>query len=326
MQRLWPALVAVVAMTCGLVATAEEAAPPPQPQSPPTFAWPDGLVLDVTFSVDGKRIRGGTTESTRSSSGFQWTVAVDDEGRRTVRRDALPKAPSQIVELPVDANGERVPYFKEVQELIDDLGSYVPAFVVDRNGTFVRAEGLEKTIERRDLILDRAAAPAPLRAQLASLLSEEAAELRVADEWKMMVESWLAFDWSAGSEFEQERIGRVNETQPPVTLIVTFRHLGSVPCGAGDEAESCIALEAISEPDPEDVELLLRRTRVHDVTDLQDFTLENRIYVEAHPETMVPTKFEVYRLYVADYGPEAPDNVFTHDERRRTWRFVEAGE
>lgn len=326
MQRLWPTLAAVVAAICCLAATAEEAAQPQEPpaQPQPTFAWPDGLVLDVTFSVAGTRVRGGTTQQTHSTTRYKLTVEVDDEGRRTIRRDKLPSLPSPLDELPVDDDGERVPHFQEVQELIDDLGSYVPAFVVDRHGTFVAAEGLDQTLARRDLILDRSAAPPLLRLRLEALLSEEAAELRVADEWKMMVESWLQHDWSAGGEFEQERYGQVNETLPPVTIQVIFRHIGSVPCGPADAAKSCIALEAISQPDPEEVEEILRRTRVHDVTDLQGFTLENRIYVEARPETMVPTTFEVYRLYTADYGPEAPDNVFTHDERRRTWRFVAA--
>jgi len=313
-------LAAVVVTLLAPAAIADQ----PRPRPLPSFDWPHGLALDVTLSVHAKRIRGGATETTDSTTHYRLTVEHGEDGRRTIRRDALPSAPTKT--LPTDARGNRVPYMGEIQALIDDLGSYVPAVVVDRHGSFVRAEGLDRTIERRDLILDRSAAPALLRQRLEALLTREAAELRVADEWKMMVEGWLAHDWSAGSEFEQERVGRVNETQPPITLVVTFRHLGSVPCGEGDEAGSCIALEAVSEPDPDDVAGLLKRTRVHDVTDLQDFTLENRIYVEAHPETMVPTLFEVYRLYVADYGPEAPENVFTHDERRRTWRFVEVEE
>lgn len=257
------------------------------------FAWPAGLKGTATYQST-ERVNNGTGEKNKTVSGTS-TFTVKAVGEDLIIHQ---QSPSVTVQSSVPEQAATM------QKLYEALGKVPLAFVVGRDGSYRRLDGLQEMRTAILTELEKSFAetlqqvPAADRQRVlgivAGALSAEQLEALFVAQWNREVAQWIDADLEQGEWYELETSSKVpmfNNAEIPLTA--RFRYGGRTPCNAADKKLSCVTLEMQSVADPEIV-----RQEVGDfVTKLagtslpitfDDMQCETYLRIVTEPSTLLP--------------------------------------
>jgi hypothetical protein len=251
------------------------------------FCWPPGLKAQVTNSS----VRSQTGAQTRSST-FRYTLSVLEQGANLRVRLDDPVADLSAAGAQVSA---------EVQARVDEqLEETLPDFLITPDGKLVGlvdVEGyqarLRGMIERRlPKNVDRAAA----KKAIDGSTSEAALNARLAQQWHVLVGSWVGGELPIGVEHTRQT--KVGPAEKPIGAIShSYGAARRVPCRRGGKARECVQLFLRSVPDDAAMNARIGQLttalgqRLPPMTRVKSAASEEAIQLVAEPECLVPHSF-----------------------------------
>jgi|GEM_PF-2534825 len=231
--------------------------PPVTPPSSDTvqlrFAWPAGLNGSATYQST-ERVSSGGSEKQQTVTGTS-TFTVKAAGDELI---ILQQSPSVTVQ---STDPEQT---ATLQKLYEALGKVPVAFVIGRDGSYRRLDGLKEIHATLLTELEKGFSetlrgmPAADRQRvldtLAGAVSAEQLEALFAAQWNREVAQWIDADLEQGEWYELEFSSSVpmfNNAEIPMTAL--FRYAGKTQCNAADKKLSCVTLEMQSSADPETI-------------------------------------------------------------------------
>jgi len=245
---------------CILLAVSSPAPGSIPPATPPSsgtvqlrFAWPAGLNGSATFQAT-ERVSSGASEKQQTVTGTS-TFTVKAAGDELIIHQ---QSPSVTVK---SSDPEQT---ATLQKLYEVLGKVPLAFVIGRDGSYRRLDGLQKMRSTLLTELEKGftetlqGMPAADRQRvidtLAGAVSAEQLEALFAAQWNREVAQWIDADLEQGEWYELEFSSRVpmfNNAEIP--MMAWFRYAGKTQCNAADKKLSCVVLEMESTADPETI-------------------------------------------------------------------------
>lgn len=136
-----------------------------------------------------------------------------------------------------------------IQNLLQQLMTQMPDYVVSTKGDFIRIENMGPYYERFEKALlqglpgDGTEVQAKAKQLMKRLISEEGLRASLEDDWNSSVYNWTGGSYVPGeiyTYFTQYQAAALGDTQFPMTL--TQQLAGHVPCHANDKKQSCVRL------------------------------------------------------------------------------------
>jgi hypothetical protein len=289
------------------------------------FAWPAGLKASVVARRFQVRNTGGNPDTTEVTVGYTMTVEEHPDGL-LVRYDDF-----RVLGIKTEDRGA-VP---SAQAIAEGFGAFLPDLVVSRSGELLRLEGTERLkSEIESLVAPLLGSATPQIDQLfETLLSEEFLTSKAAEEWNILVGSWIDSELEIGAVYELE----AEEYSPlspdiPIPFLYFFSLSSRRPCREGAPEPSCVVLEMRSYPEAEAVRRLIGEL-VETMTGqnlrgrfvYEEFEIENFVELIAEPGTLIPHTLEVKQeISGAGRVVGGPRSEFSQ-KRIRTVRFAYAG-
>jgi len=255
------------------------------------FGWKAGTVADVETT----RMRVRQTAEGADSTSVRATY--------TLRTLAHPDG------LLIEYTDFRLPDFQPAggpqtefaDELVERLAGILPSFVVSPEGEMLRLENVAQLRAQMDSLFAPVLAqlgdvPPELRALMQSLLGDEALTASAAQEWNLLVGTWVGGALEPGAVYGYE-------AEEPVPLIpgasvpmeYEFALTERTPCTEDTKATDCVVLEMYSAPDPEAMRKLLeeflRRLAPETLPGaiaFEELDILNTIVVILDPRTLLP--------------------------------------
>jgi hypothetical protein len=276
------------------------------------FRWPTG----TTARVDQEWVRVQSSPERHDSVGvrshYRMRVLAHAEGQ-------LISADSFVV-ASTFGFPERADAPAGVHQLVSQLGSYQPSFVVGSDGEFRRVDNVAQMKQLVDSIL------APLlgdvkevtpegQAFLRNATSEQALAASAAQEWNAIVGTWSGADWVVGEAYEtmlEEPVPIMPGLKIPMRY--EFGVAARVPCEPTARRASCVRLELYSEPDTSALRKLttdlltqLGTSAKEVVNGLMNLRTMNEITLIAEPRTLRPYSVTRVRRVEASVAPGADE-------------------
>jgi hypothetical protein len=209
------------------------------------FGWPVGMSARVHQDWSRVQSRSGRRDSTHVVTSYRLRVAAHPKGR-------LIQADSFRVLAPSTAGQAVGP-----EQLLARLGSFVPSYVVTREGEFVGVEGLAQMKSALDslfapMLAELQSAPAAARQLLTAATSEEALTASAAADWNIVAGTWAGADWEIGEVYTadaEEGIPILPGVQIKMSYAFSAAERVSCPGASDSAARRCVRLEMRSEPD-----------------------------------------------------------------------------
>lgn len=181
--------------------------------------------------------RKGTHEM--QMSGTTTVRPLKDEGLLVSTRVSDFKASSS------DPDEEKNP---AMQDLLQQVTSEIPDYVVSNDGEFIRVESLSAFYKRLEQAVLKALpddrdTQKKARKLLKSVLPEEAVLASVQDGWNKEVQNWAGGSYAVGESYTYEtqyQMPALGEAMFPMS--VSQKLAGRVPCHEQDKARSCVKL------------------------------------------------------------------------------------
>jgi hypothetical protein len=283
-----------------------------------TFAWP----ASVRARVEGERYRERHTDTRHdtSVSRLSYRMTAEREGDEYIIR-------FDEFELPASPRG-----LSMEATFVERIGTLVPSYRVNTAGEFTR---LENPAAIRALLDSVTASvlpkgqptPPQLQAFLASVTSDDALAASAAQDWNLLVGTWV------GGEFEVGQAYVISGEEPiPVFQNATVRFdyefavLRRLPCDsvAAPAALDCVELQMVSKPDSAAMRELVKKLTTSLVPDSEgvvftNFSLENVVTVVARPETLLPVYLSVYKEVTTTAREEGKEETLFQIDVRTQW-------
>ncbi len=284
------------------------------------------VVLAILLLVAAAEDLGAQRRADSVSLRFKWatgtTARVDQEWirvqRSPERRDSVGVRSHYRLRVLAHAEGqlissdsfvvagtfgfpERAGAPASVQQLVTQLGSYQPSFVVSGDGEFRRVDNVAQMKQLVDSILapllrDAKEVTPEGQAFLRNATSEQALAASAAQEWNAIVCSWSGADWVVGEAYEtmlEEPVPIMPGLRIPMRY--EFGVAARVPCEPAARPASCVRLELYSEPDTSALRKLttdlltqLGASGKDVVNSLMNLRTMNEITLIAEPRTLRP--------------------------------------
>ena len=209
------------------------------------FGWPVGMSARVHQDWSRVQSRSGRRDSTHVVSSYRLRVAAHPKGR-LVQVDSFHVVAPSVARKAVG-----------VDQLLARMGSFLPSYVVTAEGKFVGIEGLAQMKSALDslfapMLAELERAPAAARQFVAAAMSAEALTATAAQEWNMIVGTWVGADWEVGELYTATAAEAV-PVLPDVTIKMSYEFSAAervaCPGAAASAARRCVRLEMRSEPD-----------------------------------------------------------------------------
>ncbi len=282
------------------------------------FDWPVGLTANVTASQQRQREAAGKLSDFKMEAAYRLDVAVHEDGLLIASSDYRIS----------DFSSE--PSLAPLGDLQTQLSEVSPNYVVNRAGELLELQGLDELVRRsRALLSPMLDSLESLSAEAASLiesmLSERYFMRRVAEDWNAIVGLWV------GAEFEVGAIYALEESEPspvlPNVLIpfyYEFALSGYAPCHESAPPRSCVVLEMVSYPDPDEVKRLLSDVmqqiagpQLAGQIVFEELEVENTVTLVTEPSTLIPHSVELARAMVGKIRvPDGEGGEFRQVDRR----------
>ncbi|HJU64157.1 MAG TPA: hypothetical protein VJ596_00710 [Gemmatimonadaceae bacterium] len=262
------------------------------------FAWPVGMSARVEHEWSRVQQSAARRDSTLVRSGYRLRVAPHPEGR-LIQIDSFQLRQSDGVRKPGGDAGE---------ELLARIGSLLPSSIVSAGGEFRRIANIGTVKAALDSLLapmrrDLATAPPQLKALLERASSQEALTASAAQEWNILVGTWVGVDWEIGALYEysaKEPIPYLPGQQ--VTMNYEFAAAERVAC-PGEEGRGCVELVMRSQPDSTELATVVRgflesvapKERAA-IAGLRSMRMLNELTVITNPSTLAPHWVELIRF------------------------------
>lgn len=197
-----------------------------------------------------------------------------------------------------------------VQEFIAKLSSNLPSYVIARDGSFLRIDGLSEYQARLKSTMQEMLAVLPNETQAvlkqSGILNDQSMAAQtvttITDEWNISVGVWIDATLERGAIYESESTANVPMFgNLPIPIKLQFEFLGRTACNENDSDRGCVELMLRSFPDPEKtgaaIESFLShfaKQRGQDVAiESMDQTMEVRLITE--PDSLLPHRVHKLR-------------------------------
>ena len=274
------------------------------------FAWPVGMTARV--EQEWSRVQATPTkrDSTYVRSAYRLQVADHPQGR-LIEMDSFRIVPAPGQQLNATVDGEQI---------VARLGSLLPSYVVSVEGEFLAVADIERMKSAFDSILapvrQQSESGSPqVRALLANMTSPQALTAAAAQEWNLVVGTWVGADWEVGAAYEysaEEPIPYLPGQK--VKMNYEFAAVERVPCAGSEREARCVELFMRSAPDSAAFAGLLRtlfETIAPDqrsaVEGLQNMRAVNELTVIAEPATLRPHSVELIKFVEVGVAPSSGD-------------------
>lgn len=256
------------------------------------FGWRPGTVVQVENYHQRVQVIGGNADTTRSALRYRLQVLSHPEG--------LLIAPTDVESPPVPAGAD--PRTAFAQDLAARVSRLMPTYLVSGEGELLRVERMEEMKAQLDslfapLLAEMGGAPPQMRAMLEGMLSEERLTAGAAEEWNLLVGSWV------GAEFAAGEIYAVETEEPaaflggmPIPMQHEFSLLEMRACTPAHPEESCAVLQMRSAPDAEAVRKLMAEVLdgvIPGAFAFDELELQNTVTIVLEPHTMLPHRLRV---------------------------------
>jgi len=288
------------------------------------FDWPVGTVAHVEQLAT--RIQESPSRHDTTAVRTRYRLRVDDHPRgRFVRVDSFAVGPHE---------GDMPPGLARVAATLSAL---VPSYVVSPEGDFLEladAEGVKAAADSllAPLFRELAGAPEQLRAFMANATSIPALTASAAEEWNLLVGTWVGAEWEVGAIYEAS--GEQSTPLFPgraVAMNYEFSAVERAPCVEDAPGKDCVLLAMRVTPDSAALEGLLqeivRTVAPEGVAELADVLRNtrttNEVLLLTRPGTLQPHWLEVVKrveVSVATGPGEARTSTVRTD--RRVARFL----
>ncbi|HEX5581261.1 MAG TPA: hypothetical protein VFX39_06745 [Gemmatimonadaceae bacterium] len=287
------------------------------------FDWPVGTVAHVEQIAT--RIQESPSRLDTTAMRSSYRLRVDDHPRgRFVHIDSFAVGPQE---------GDMPPGLARVAAT---LGALVPSYVVSPEGDFLELADPEGVKAAADSLLapffrELEGAPEQLRAFMANATSIPTLTASAAEEWNLLVGTWVGAEWEVGAVYEAS-----GEQSTPffpgraVRMNYEFSAVERAPCVEDGSEQDCVLLAMRVTPDSAALESLLQefvRTvapeGVAEIADvLRNTRTTNEVLVLTRPGTLQPYWLEVVkRVEVTAETGQGETTAMTVRTDRRVARF-----
>ena len=209
------------------------------------FGWPVGMSARVHQDWSRVQSRSGRRDSTHVVTSYRLRVAAHPKGR-LIQADSFRVVAPSVAGQPVG-----------VEQMLARMGSFLPSYVVSTGGEFVGVEGLAQMKVSLDSLFapmraELEGAPAGARQLIAAATSAEALTASAAQEWNMIVGTWVGADWEVGEVYATSADEAI-PVLPDVTIKMSYEFSAAervaCPGAANPAVRRCVRLEMRSVPD-----------------------------------------------------------------------------
>ena len=264
------------------------------------FAWPETVEGTATFSARKTRAaeRGQQVIVVRGGYGFAAKPVADGQ--------LITFGKTQVdvqVEPPVSGMQGRL------QQFMLSAANQRPSYVIDRQGSYLRLENMERY--RQNLREAYAALLADLPDQakervqqtIEGAMSDRQLEARMAESWNRDVGAWVGGEFDRGETYEQDfsmAVPLLGNTEVPMKA--AYRYLGPVSCGKAASADRCVHLELRSFVDSDKVaralEAFLKRMAGQGAGEfrIEQLRIDTTVRLVTEPDTLLPHRIEQQKV------------------------------
>ena len=278
-----------------------------------TFAWPEDLKGQATYSFKKEKTLKGNTRVQTLSGTYEISTAPSAEGM-IVSIDN--------VEVKAGGNTPAVGIQAQLEKFFLRIASSSPNYVIGRKGEYIRLEGLGEYQQNILAGMDElfAGLPPQARQQISQLvrqlLSKEQLEKGIVESWNREVGAWAGAAFDQGDLYQAEftntlpMLGNIE-----VPLVVSFRFLGRVPCSEGESEKECVDLEMQTAVNSEALSSALE-SFVEQVAGAQgapfrvdSFDQTETVRLTTEPDTLIPHRIAARKVsnLVMSQGGESQD-------------------
>lgn len=294
------------------------------------FGWTAGTVSQVETIRQRVRVSDGRSDTTRS--GARYTMRVEPHADGLLVRYADLTVPA----LDADTSAQA----RTAREFMARTANLMPSFVVGADAELLRLENVAQLQAFVDslfapMLAEMPDAPVNLRTMLQSLRSEEGLTALAAQEWNMLVGTWVGGELEPGEVYGYE-------AEEPVPLLggatiptsYEFGIVETLPCTDAADAPVCVALVMHSAPDPEAMKALLARFMEQITTGtmpggvaFEELDVATSLAVVLEPDTMRPYRLRSEKRLSGTVraGAEGTQPVSQVDERVSIFTYPAAG-
>lgn len=292
------------------------------------FAWPVGMSARVEQEWTRIQESPAKRDSTYVRSAYRLQVLAHPSGR-LIQVDSFAVLPS---------GGRAAPSAPGGDELLAQLGSLIPSYVVSPEGEFVGVADIDRLKSAFDSLLAPVrkgidTLPPQARALMENVTSREALTAAAAQEWNVVAGTWVGADWEVGSLYgysAEEPIAYLPGQK--VKMNYEFAALERVPCVEGEKEVRCVHLSMRSEPDSAAFANLLRDFFTQIAPEqrglaeaLRNMRAMNELTVIAEPSTLRPHWVELVKSVEVNVAPapgEAGGTTTRVDRRAARYSYA----
>ncbi|MGH0030920.1 MAG: hypothetical protein ACQGVC_14095 [Myxococcota bacterium] len=290
-----------------------------------TFDWPKDLTASVTSTTRRSRSAETTTERVATT---RFGMRVEPLGENLRIRFSNPTIALE--------EGALDPFPKSAQpELIEQLASMMPDYVVTRSGTFVSVHdlpGFHARFERFMAdVLPKDTAPQTLARIRQLLATSDVLNAAAAEQWNAAVGAWVKSELEPGRRYtfeSREPLPLLPGQEVRMQYELTAKR--RLPCTRGGVERSCALLELRSVADPEDTQRALRSFLAGFAGSpdappaLRSFAVQNRVEVVTEPDGLVPHRYRITKTVRGSLREDGAERSFEQvDDTRVEYTYPE---
>lgn len=329
-----------LAQFAALISFATAAAGKPAEKVDLAYAWPAGLKVESRFTHKATRTQAGK-QSMREMSGRY--------GFRTVGVDNSLRIDYQDFQTEVTADGKAAGIAAEMQALMTGIAQSVPSILIKPDGEFggvVDLAAFQRALTERiqawlatspsltalqstEQQAARQQAEQAVGQMMNTLLSKEALEQRMAEDWNLMVGAWIGGALEKGAVYRAETsytIAALGNVSAPYTL--EFKYLGSAPCHKADKRKRCAELEMRSQVSSEAVAKAIEETTNRNFAgtpaqvSVSNFAMEQTSRLLTEPKTLLPHRVQTSKTTMVTFADGANKTTTTQvDESSQSFTY-----
>jgi len=324
-------LLACLALAAACAATPKELPTAPaggDPDAPLVlgFVWPADLAARVSHTRDKQRQSAGGTAQESSTIRYRLITERREEGLLVRYDDFSFEAAEGAAELAAEAR------------LIAELSAKMqPQYVIDREGAFVRIEGIEQLQTSLKELFDELLGDMPAQSRasveqmMAPMLSEDYLTARASEEWNLLVGVWVGEAMVTGQTYtDNSRAAIPFLGGQELDMKVERRLARRLPCHAEDTERRCVELQMVSSPDSEQVKQMLdamlsqlskAQPGVPAQLAVREFEMENKISLITEPDRLLPHRLVKQRRTRVKMSAGAGPEIEATDVEEDTYDF-----
>ncbi|MDX1430356.1 MAG: hypothetical protein R3282_08715 [Rhodothermales bacterium] len=288
-----------------------------------SFNWPVGLTARVTHVREQIRDNGESVDTTGAAITYSMHVRQQGAGRLVSFDDF------ELVGGAPEDGGE------VMQQLTEQIGTFMPALVIDSAGDVTEISGVEQMVSQVRALLQPMLDSLPpeaggLNRLLERMLSQSYFEAKALEDWNALIGLWRDAEFELGAVYQLE----ADEPIPilpgrTIPFVYEFSFLERAPCSEERTDSSCVVLEMISVPDADSLASLLEAVFGEAAPELGEgriiyrkLDLENYIRLLTEPSGLIPHRLEIIQVFGGDIEVPGEGQATVYQERTRRFHYV----